>query len=145
MKSIACNPFAAVSSQHMMTLCCSVITTHDDIEMLACPMIWFLSQRPLTWFLRSVLVLPSFVGIMLPRAQTEDNLFTAYEFCVKASAPCQLLDPLSYARSAICQCHKDLSMRIEAKLQKWMIALWLAACSVMCRSLGAGSCSVQQM
>ena len=42
-------------------------------------------QRPLTWFLRSTLVLPSFVGIMLPHAQTEDSFFKAYDFCVKAS------------------------------------------------------------
>lgn len=55
----------------------------------------FLLQRPLTWFLRAVLVLPSFVGIMLPRAQAEDNFFTAYEFCVKVNAACQMLDPVA--------------------------------------------------
>ena len=42
-----------------------------------------LLQRPLTWFLRSVLVLPAFVGIMLPRVQTQDSFSTAYGFCIK--------------------------------------------------------------
>ncbi len=42
-------------------------------------------QRPLTWFLRSVIVLPAFVGIMLPRAETDDAFFKAYDYCVKVS------------------------------------------------------------
>ena len=42
-------------------------------------------QRPLTWFLRSIIVLPAFVGIMLPRAETDDAFFKAYDYCVKAS------------------------------------------------------------
>ncbi|KAL0055259.1 hypothetical protein WJX82_009568 [Trebouxia sp. C0006] len=40
-------------------------------------------KRPLTWFLRSVIVLPAFVGIMLPRAETDDAFFKAYDYCVK--------------------------------------------------------------
>jgi len=42
-----------------------------------------LVQRPLTWFLRSVIVLPAFVGIMLPRAETDVAFFKAYDYCVK--------------------------------------------------------------
>ena len=45
-----------------------------------------LLQRPLTWLLRSVLVLSAFVGIMLPRAETDDPFFKAYDYCVKVSA-----------------------------------------------------------
>ncbi|DBA97213.1 TPA: hypothetical protein ACH3X1_014965 [Trebouxia sp. C0004] len=40
-------------------------------------------KRPLTWFLRSVIVLPAFVGIMLPRAETDDAFFKAYDYCIK--------------------------------------------------------------
>lgn len=69
---------------------------HKSIDMLA-----WLSQRPLIWFLRSVLVLPSFVGIMLPRAQTEDSFYTAYDFCVKASAPRHLNECLCQPRQVM--------------------------------------------
>lgn len=98
----------------------------NSIEGFACPMIWFLLQHPLTWFLRSVLVLPSFVGIMLPRAQTEDSFFTAYKFCVKASAPCQWLDSsLSRQTCGLPMQYKLMlrSLRTEAK-----VAFWTTGC-----------------
>ena len=58
-------------------------------------------QRPLTWLLRSVLVLPAFVGIMLPRAQTADAFYNAYDNCVNVSSQkrlykqsCAILDAI---------------------------------------------------
>lgn len=40
-------------------------------------------QKPMTWLLRSVLILVAFVGIMLPAAQKRASFAAAYNTCIK--------------------------------------------------------------
>ena len=47
-------------------------------------------QKPLVWLMRALLMLAAFVGIFLPRAETDSEVSPVYDVCVKILGCCTI-------------------------------------------------------